>query len=69
VVPEKDPYAAFEGRMGAKLWAVSPQDGAKLAERKLDSLPIFDGMSAANGRLYLTTQTGKVLCLGAEAAQ
>jgi outer membrane protein assembly factor BamB len=56
--------AAFEGRRGSILQAVSATDGKKLAEYKLDAAPVFDGMSAANGRLYLATMAGKVLCLG-----
>jgi hypothetical protein len=66
LVPQNDPYAALEGRMGAKLWAVSPDDGTRLAERELDALPVFDGMSAANGRLYVATQAGDVICMGAK---
>lgn len=63
VVPANDPYAAFEGRLGAKLWTVSAKDGKKLAEISLDAVPVFDGMAAANGRLYLATKDGKVLCM------
>ena len=54
--------ASLEGKKGSLLWAVSTADGKKLAEYKLDSLPVFDGMAAANGRLYLVTKDGKVLC-------
>ena len=61
--------AAFEGRRGALLVAVSPSDGQKLAAYRLDSMPRFDGMIAAGGRLYLTTADGKVLCLGAGQGQ
>ncbi len=53
---------ALEGKKGALLWVVSTADGEKLAERKLDSPPVFDGMAASNGRLYLATMDGKVLC-------
>jgi len=56
--------AALEGEAGALLWAVSTSDGSKLAEYKLDSLPVWDGMAAANERLYLSTRAGAVLCLG-----
>jgi len=56
--------AALEGAEGALLWAVSARDGRKLAELKLASVPTFDGMAAANGRLFLTTIDGKVMCLG-----
>ncbi len=55
--------AAYEGLRGASLWAVSAADGKKLAEYKLDSPPIFDGMIAANGRLYVVTKAGEVLCM------
>ena len=54
--------AVLEGQSGAVLWAVSASDGKKLAEYQLDSLPVFDGMAAANGRLYLATKDGKVIC-------
>lgn len=56
--------AALEGRKGALLWAISATDGKKLAEYRLESLPVFDGMAATNGRLYLATKDGKVLCFG-----
>jgi outer membrane protein assembly factor BamB len=63
VVDPKDPWATIEGRSGAVLWAVSPVDGVKLAEYKLDAPPIFDGLTAASGRLYLSTTDGKVVCM------
>jgi len=63
VVPQEDPYTAFEGRAGAKLWAVSTEDGSRLAEYELDSPPVFDGISAAGRRLYVATQDGNVLCM------
>ena len=55
---------AFAGKKGAMLWAVSATDGQKQAELRLDELPVFDGMAAAYGRLYITTIDGNVLCLG-----
>jgi hypothetical protein len=42
--------------------AVSSADGKKLAEYDLDSPPIFDGMAAAAGRLYMSTVNGELLC-------
>jgi hypothetical protein len=62
VVPDDDPYAAFEGRWGAKLWAVSASNGEKQAEYPLGSLPVFDGLIAAAGRLYLVAADGEVMC-------
>ena len=62
VVPDDDPYAAFEGRKGAKLLAFSTADGEKLAEYDLKHEPVFDGMAAAGGRLYIAAANGDVLC-------
>jgi len=56
--------AAYEGKKGSLLWAVSTGDGSKLAEYRLDSAPVFDGLVAANGRLYLSTLDGRILCMG-----
>ena len=45
------------------LMAVSASDGAELARYELDSPPVFDGMAAANGRLYLSLENGRLLCM------
>ena len=55
--------ALLEGKEGALLWAVSARDGKKLGELKLDSLPVWDGMIASGGKLFLTTMNGEVACL------
>ncbi len=54
--------AAFDGRAGALLWAVSAKDGKRLANYQLTALPVFDGLAAANGCLYLSTTDGRVQC-------
>jgi outer membrane protein assembly factor BamB len=54
--------AAMVGANGALLWAVSASTGERLAEQKLDRLPLFDGLVAAQGRLYLVTEDGVVMC-------
>lgn len=64
VVPADDPYAAVEGRKGARLWIVSTEDGKKLAEYSLERSPEFDGLIAAGGRLYLASQGGRITCFG-----
>ena len=56
--------AAYEGAEGAMLRAVSAGDGKTLAEYRLDALPVFDGLAAAQGRLYLAMCDGRLLCLG-----
>ena len=58
-----DPYASFEGRRGARLAALSPKSGATLAEHSLDAPPVFDGLIASAGRLYLSLEDGSVVCL------
>jgi len=59
-----DPMASFEGRMGGLLRAYSAVDGKKLAEQKLDSPPVFDGLIAAEGRLLLSTMDGRLVSMG-----
>jgi hypothetical protein len=54
--------AALEGQNGALLWALSAWDGKKLAAYNLDALPVWDGMVAANGRLYISMKNSKVQC-------
>ena len=55
---------SLAGKKGAALWVISARDGKKQAEVALGSPPVFDGMAAAGGRLYVTTLDGKMLCLG-----
>ena len=64
IVPKEDPMSAFEGRLGARLWVISASNGEKLAEYKLDHLPVFDGLIAARGRLYIATKEGRLVCMG-----
>ena len=39
--------------------------GEELARLDLASPPVWDGMAVADGRLYMTTRDGKVVCMGA----
>jgi hypothetical protein len=59
----KDPYAALDGKKGAKLVAVSAKDGKKLTERALDVPPVFDGLIAASGRLFAALEDGSLACM------
>ncbi|MFC1633513.1 PQQ-binding-like beta-propeller repeat protein [Planctomycetota bacterium] len=56
--------AAFLGRQGALLCAVAAADGRKLAEYKLASPPVFDGMIAARDRLFVSLKNGSLVCFG-----
>lgn len=64
VIDPKDPFATYEGRKGGLLWVMSGRNGEKLAEYKLEAVPVWDGMAAANERLYISTQDGWVLSMG-----
>ncbi len=48
------------------LMAISASDGTELAQYQLDSSPVFDGMAAAYGRLYVSMEDGSLLCLAEE---
>jgi hypothetical protein len=43
---------------------VKAADGTKLAEHKLDVPPVFDGLIAAGGRLFMSMADSTVVCLG-----
>jgi len=61
-----DQQAALAGKRGAILKAVNPETGEMTAEYKLTAPPVFDGMIAADGRLYVVTTDGKVSCYAAK---
>jgi outer membrane protein assembly factor BamB len=55
---------AWKGLRGGLLRVVSCKTGEKLSEYKLKSVPLFDGMSAADGKLFMVTMDGKLACFG-----
>ena len=54
--------AALDGKRGGILFAVSKTGGKIKDRRELESPPVFDGLIAANGRLYLALENGSVQC-------
>jgi hypothetical protein len=66
VIDAADPMASFEGRKGAVLRAYAADDGKVLAGRQLDAPPVFDGMAAADGKLYLSATDGSIICFAAD---
>ena len=64
VFPSDDLAGAYAGRRGAIMHAVSAANGNTLAEYRMDQLPVWDGVSAAYGRLFIVTQDGSVACWG-----
>ena len=61
-----DPLASIEGRRGAKLFVLDAATGRETTERELDAPPVWDGMAAARGRLYLALANGDIVCLGGQ---
>jgi len=53
---------SWTGRRGVVLAAVDADKGEVLAEYELLNLPVFDGLAAASGKLYLSLQDGRILC-------
>jgi len=56
--------AAWRGQRGGTLWAVSLADGSCLSTIDLEAPPVFDGMIAADNKLFLSLMNGRVLCYG-----
>jgi outer membrane protein assembly factor BamB len=65
-IPDDDPHASYEGRRGGAVLVCAEDEGTVLAEHRLDSPAVWDGMAAANGRLYVATVDGRVLCLAGD---
>ncbi len=61
---EGGPTEAAGDGQGARLLALSAADGSTVAAYPLEGRPVFDGMAAAGGRLYLAMDDGTVLCFG-----
>ena len=54
--------AAEKRTGGAVLQAINADTGEPLTSFKLTSPPVFDGLIATDGRLYLVTMDGKIVC-------
>jgi len=61
----EDIEASYEGRKGGLLWTLSAADGVPTGKLDLPAPPVWDGLAAAGGNLYLPLKDGTVLCLGA----
>ena len=55
----------WRGKGGGLLHAVSKKDRTLLGKYKLDAIPVFDGMIATDGKLFLSLTNGRLVCLGA----
>ena len=55
----------LKGKDGSVIWALDAKTGKKLAEYKMNSMPVLDGMIAAQNSIYMTTTNGDVICYSA----
>jgi hypothetical protein len=53
--------AALEGSEGAVFHVVDARTGRTLSTLRLPSVPVWDGLAAAQSRLYVATTAGKVI--------
>jgi hypothetical protein len=53
--------SALSGEQGSKLLVIDSDLGEVRIELSLDTLPVWDGLASADGKLYLTTTDGRVL--------
>ena len=54
---------ACDGRHGGFVRAVNSETGEQVSQIKIESIPVFDGMAVANGKLYISLVDGQVTCL------
>jgi hypothetical protein len=65
VVDPADPLAAFESRKGGCLRLVSTANGDMLEEHQFASPSVFNGLAVARGRVFVSLNLGRVICLAA----
>lgn len=56
--------AALNGKDGAILLSVNTDSGEVEHRLQLESLPVWDALTGANGKLFLSTLDGTVVCFG-----
>jgi len=68
-VPMREGYgpddieASYEGRRGGLLWTINAKSGKATGEIELSAAPVWDGLAAVEGHVYVALKDGTVLCL------
>ena len=68
-VPMREGYkhndfeASYAGGRGGLLWIINARDGKATGEIELPAAPVWDGLAAVEGHVYVTLKDGSVLCL------
>lgn len=63
VFDPQDPYGGFEGHRGARLAVVDAGSGQQIEEQTLETPPVFDGLIAAHGCLFISLEDGSVVSM------
>jgi hypothetical protein len=61
----QEQLAAINGHRGSKLLVVDATNGKILSGAEMESVPVFDGLAGAYGRMYVAMVDGTLRCLGA----
>ena len=59
---EEEALASFKGEKGVVMRVIRAQDGTVLSEQAIDAVPAFDGISAADGAVYIALKNGELQC-------
>lgn len=59
-----DQDQALEGKISGLLLSVNCDSGLVEQSIELGTLPAWDGMSGASGKLFLSTTDGRLMCFG-----
>jgi len=58
----KDDMDIYLGKGKGLFWAVNPENGTVEAKYTTDAPPVFDGLMAAEGRLFISLENGNLQC-------
>jgi hypothetical protein len=64
VIGEEKPFAVFSGSAEGRLLVADAVSGEIKQTIPLASQPVFDGITAADGRLFVVCADGSLLCMG-----
>ena len=65
-VDEADALATLRGEKGVFLQVRAVGSGEILSQCELEAMPAFDGMSVAEGRLFVALKNGHVVCFAGQ---
>jgi len=68
IMPADDPYIAFDNEAGGKLWIINAANGTTDMEYDFSAPPVKGGLAVANGKLFVSTMDGNLICLSADGS-